>query len=215
MEEGYLAEIAADGISGFKQASKGQFDLLIVDWRLPGMSGKDLVLRLRSEQNQTPALLLTALNDVHHRVMGLDAGADDYLGKPFSFEELLARIRALMRRGAMNDSNDFIRVGPLTIRPQERSASLAETQIDLRSKEYLLLETLARRPGHAFSRTLLCEKVWGAGYAVSDNTIDVTISHLRTGLEAARQSSGSAGINIETIRGTGYRLTFLAEGGRQ
>lgn len=209
-EEGYVVDVAADGESGLDLALANGYDALIVDWRLPGRSGKAVVEALRREGRRYPILMLTALGDVDHRVAGLDAGADDYVSKPFSFEELLARLRALLRRPPLSQQDRKLKTGSLEVDTVRRRALLHDTPLNLRPKEYNLLRLLLRNAGDVLSRTVIAERVWGNALYVSDNAIDVTVSSLRQKLDDAR-SSGEAPSKpvpqIETIRGVGYRLT--------
>ncbi|MDX1384036.1 MAG: response regulator transcription factor [Thermoanaerobaculia bacterium] len=209
-EDGYLVATAADGRTGLREALSGAYDLMIVDWRLPEVDGLSLVRRLRAAGDATPVLMLTALHEVGHRVAGLDAGADDYLAKPFSFEELLARLRALLRRteGRSTDADlppeTEIRVGSLEVDPARRTAAVGGRPLQLRNKEQLLLELLAGRAGSVVPRHAIAERVWGSAFGVTDNAIDITVSTLRAKL---RQGNGPG---IETVRGVGYRLTEYA-----
>lgn len=208
-EEGYDVEVAADGRTGLMKALAENYDVVIVDWRLPGIGGRTLVERLRAGKSLVPVLMLTALRDIDHRVSGLDAGADDYLTKPFSFEELLARLRALRRRmieggDARSSSAASIQAGSLRLDVPRRKAWLGSREIELRSKEYRLLELLARRACEVVSRTVIAERVWGSPFEVTDNAIDVTVSNLRNRLGAA--ADGTETVTIETIRGVGYRF---------
>lgn len=206
-EEGYIVDVAADGTTGEAMALANAYDALIVDWRLPGHDGKTVVERLRAEGRLYPILMLTALGDVDHRVAGLDAGADDYLPKPFKFEELLARLRALLRRPPLAEQALILRAGTLELDTKRRRARLGNTALDLRPKEYALLEDFLRHPDEVLSRTILAERVWGDGYYVSDNVIDVTVSGLRQKLaDAQRRQPGEPAVRIETVRGIGYRL---------
>jgi DNA-binding response OmpR family regulator len=188
-------------------AFSNAYDALIVDWRLPQRDGKTVVEHLREAGREMPILMLTALGDVEHRVAGLDAGADDYLPKPFKFEELLARLRALLRRPPMATQQDVLRLGPLELDTKRREATIDGTPLNLRPKEYGLLEDFLRHPDEVVSRTVLAERVWGDAFYVTDNVIDVTISGLRQKLAEARAASGGAQtVRIETVRGVGYRL---------
>lgn len=211
-EEGYTVDIAADGLEGETLALANAYDALIVDWRLPGRDGRTLIERLREAGRAYPILMLTALGDVEHRVAGLDAGADDYLPKPFKFEELLARLRALLRRPAALAEDPIIRLGPLEIDTRRREARMADYVLDLRPKEYGMLEDLTRHADEVLSRTILAERVWGDAFNVSDNVIDVTVSNLRHKLaEARKESRSTSDILVETVRGVGYRLTHREE----
>ncbi|MFB3132742.1 MAG: DNA-binding response regulator, partial [Rhodothermales bacterium] len=152
-------------------------------------------------------LMLTALGDLEHRVAGLDAGADDYLPKPFKFEELLARLRALLRRPPLATQEQVLHLGTLELDTKRREASLGDARLDLRPKEYALLEDLLRHPDEVLSRTVIAERVWGDPYYVTDNVIDVTVSSLRQKLaEAQPAPRGKQALRIETVRGVGYRL---------
>lgn len=208
-EEGFRVDVAADGIEGESLALTNAYDALVVDWRLPGQDGKTIVERVRAAGRKTPIIMLTALADVEHRVAGLDAGADDYLPKPFKFEELLARLRALMRRPPLAVQDEQLRLGPIEFDARRRRVSYGTVQLDLRPKEFALLEDLLRHPDEVISRTVLAERVWGDAFFVSDNVIDVTVSGLRQKLSDARTSAGDDPVvQIETVRGVGYRLTL-------
>jgi two-component system OmpR family response regulator len=214
-EEGYRVDWAADAEEGQRLALAHAYDAYVVDWRLPKGDGKAVVEALRAAGVDRPVLMLTALADVEHRVAGLDAGADDYLPKPFAFEELVARLRALGRRAAPDGPGRALRLGPLEADGVRRLAMLdgpggAET-LNLRPKEYALLEALLeaalRELDPAMSRAAIAERVWGDALYVTDNALDVTVSGLRQKLDDARRATGAADAPwIETIRGVGYRL---------
>ncbi|MEX0820774.1 MAG: response regulator transcription factor [Rhodothermales bacterium] len=208
-EEGYAVDVAADGRDGLMRALAEDYDVLIVDWRLPRLDGRTLIERLRGANRRMPILMLTARRDVGDRVAGLDAGADDYLTKPFSFEELLARLRALHRRAdAYDRSTDALRAdlvaGPLRMDVARRTAWLGEQELELRTKEFRLLELLIRRSDEVVTRTVIAERVWGSAFDVTDNAIDVTVSTLRSRLNGSTDPGGA--VRIETVRGVGYRL---------
>lgn len=207
-EEGFQVDLAANGRDGETLARSGLYEVLIVDWRLPEQDGPTLLARLRAAGHTVPALMLTALTDVESRVAGLDAGADDYLGKPFAFAELLARIRALARRAGRVAPPALLRAGPLEVDGRRRVALLGGVPVDLRPKEFALLELLATHAGAVASRAHIAEHVWGDDF-VSDNALDVTVSSLRTHLAAAaaRSGTGRPAVEIETVRGIGYRLS--------
>ena len=213
-EEGYAVDLAQDGVEGKTQALSAEYDVLIVDWRLPRMDGRTLVERLRTQGYARPILMLTALRDIDHKVAGLDAGADDYLTKPFSFEELLARLRALLRRiPSMTPSGaDFqpvhLSAGSLEMDTARRQVRYNQITLHLRTKEYQLLELLLRRQGEVLSRSVIAERVWGSVYDVTDNAIDVTVSGLRQKLFAVEAQNGT--VTVETIRGVGYTLRITA-----
>jgi DNA-binding response OmpR family regulator len=211
-EEGYLVDWTTNGKDGLTEALTGPYDVLIVDWRLPGMDGRTLVEQLRSEGSPTPVLMLTALQDVDHRVAGLDAGADDYLTKPFSFEELLARLRALTRRAEQEAASPgtektHLKAGALTMDTARRTVRYGAEPLDLRPKAFRLLELLLRQKGTVVTRTTIAERVWGSLYDVTANAIDVTISSLRQALQDAEITGEALSrVTIETERGVGYRL---------
>jgi two-component system OmpR family response regulator len=212
-EEGYRVNWTKDGRDGLTEALAGSYDILIVDWRLPGIDGRTLIERLRDEGDTTPVLMLTALQDVDHRVAGLDAGADDYLTKPFSFEELLARLRALARRSGRESSSPdtqktHLKAGALTMDTARRAVRYGPSSLDLRPKAYRLLELLLRQKETVVTRTTIAERVWGSPYDVTANAIDVTVSSLRQALQDADLTGQSLStVSIETERGVGYRLT--------
>lgn len=210
-EEGYRVDWAGDAEEGERLALQNAYDALVVDWRLPKGDGKRLVEAVRAAGVDRPVLMLTALGDVEHRVAGLEAGADDYLTKPFAFEELVARLRALARRPPLVEQDPTVRVGPLEVDGARRVATLtgphgSET-LNLRPKEVALLEAFARSPNAVLSRAVIAERVWGDALYVTDNALDVTVSGLRQTLDAARRTTGATDTPwIETIRGVGYRL---------
>ncbi|GAB5550213.1 MAG: response regulator transcription factor [Sandaracinaceae bacterium] len=215
-EEGFRVDVAVDAEEGERLALANGYDAFVVDWRLPKGDGKTLVERIRAEGREEPVLMLTALSDVEHRVAGLDAGADDYLPKPFAFEELVARLRALLRRPPLSDQERTITVGPLRLDGERRKVTMTgsrgEAVLNLRPKEYAMLEVFLRSADAALSRTVLAERVWGDALFVTDNALDVTISGLRQRLDDAIKTSGAEGAPwIETLRGVGYRLVPGAE----
>ena len=215
-EEGYRVDVAGDAEAGEERALENAYDAFVVDWRLPRGDGKTLVERIRAEGKDQPVLMLTALSDVEHRVAGLDAGADDYLPKPFAFEELVARLRALLRRPPLSDQERTVTVGPLTLDGERRKVTMVgpkgEAVLNLRPKEYAMLEVFMRSADAVLSRTVLAERVWGDALFVTDNALDVTVSGLRQRLADAEKTSGAEEApGIETIRGVGYRLVPGAE----
>jgi len=203
--EGYLIDVAGDGFEGELLAEENAYDALIVDWRLPKQDGKILIEHHRASGKSTPILMLTALDDIEHRVAGLDAGADDYLAKPFSFEELLARLRALLRRPHGLERSTVYREGELVMNTERREVTWMGEVILLRPKEYALLELLLRNKDSVISRTTIAEKVWGSIVYVTDNVIDVTVSSLRQKFRDI-VTGNAHGITIDTVRGVGYRL---------
>jgi DNA-binding response OmpR family regulator len=181
-----------------------RYDAMIVDWLLPEMNGPELIEDLRDEGYSTPILMLTVRDSVEDRVKGLESGADDYLTKPFSMEEVQARVRALLRRPAEWADIDEITVGPLQVDSARQEARMSGKILDLRKKEFDLLRLLADREPNVVSRTVIAERVWGSEF-VSDNSIDVTVSGLRKKLEGAKNGEGHD-MRLETVRGVGYRL---------
>lgn len=208
-EEGYTVDVAADGRTGEAMALANAYDALVVDWRLPGQDGKTVIERVRAAGRAYPILMLTALDDVEHRVAGLDAGADDYLPKPFVFEELLARLRALLRRPPLVAQQNRLQVGPVELDVRRRQVTVAGESLNLRPKEFALLELFLRDPEVAHARTVIAERVWGDPFYVSDNAIDVTISGLRQKLDEAQAAAAGPRVQVETVRGVGYRLVVI------
>ena len=204
-EEGYAVDVAATGEDGLARVRATEYDAVVLDVMLPGMNGLETCRRLREGGVWTPVLVLTARDAVEDRVAGLDTGADDYLTKPFSFAELLARLRALVRRGA-GERPSVLRVGDLELDPAARRVRRADTEIPLSSKEFALLETLMRRSGEVLSRFQLLEHAWDYAYENRSNVVDVYIRYLR---EKVDRPFGRR--SIETVRGAGYRLR--ADGG--
>ena len=198
-EEGYNAEVYSDGRSALACALSEPFELLIVDWMLPDIDGLKLIRRLRVAEVGVPVLMLTARGQIEDRVEGLDAGADDYLPKPFAFPELLARVRALTRRAPVESADPVIRVGDVTLDPTRHVVRRGEERIALTAKEFALLATLLRRPGQVFTRSMLLDTVWGGTAEVYTNVVDLCISHLRKKLDHTGEPS-----RIRTVRGVGY-----------
>ncbi|MCI0686891.1 MAG: response regulator transcription factor [Sporichthyaceae bacterium] len=199
-EEGYAVDLADRGRDGLWLATENSYDVILLDLMLPDLDGLAICRRLREAGVWSPVLILTARDAVVDRVSGLDAGADDYLVKPFSFAELFARLRALGRRGAAARPT-VLRVGDLVLSPAGRRVTRAGTAIELTAKEFALLECLMRHPGDVLTRTRLIEHVWDFAYDGDSNVVDVYIRYLRQKIDRpfGRQS-------IETVRGSGYRL---------
>jgi DNA-binding response OmpR family regulator len=199
-EEGYAVEAEANGRQALLRALAGEFDLLIVDWMLPELSGVQLVKRLRAAEVGTPAILLTAWDQIEDRVEGLDAGANDYLPKPFAFPELLARVRALTR-GPWGEEKEgaVMKAGDVTLDPVRHVVRHGGEAVDLTVKEFALLATLLQRPGQVFTRSVLLDTVWGASPDVYANVVDLYISYLRKKLDSIGDAS-----HIRTVRGVGY-----------
>ena len=199
-EEGIAVDVAGRGEDAVWMAGSTEYDVLVLDVMLPGLDGFEVCRRLRADEVWTPVLMLTARDAVEDRVAGLDGGADDYLVKPFSFDELLARLRALARRGSA-ERPAVLEAGNLHLDPATRRASRGDVEIALSQKEYALLETLMGRPGVALSRLQLLEHAWDDTYENRSNVIDVYIRYLREKIDRPFGTD-----TIETVRGVGYRL---------
>ncbi len=199
-EEGFAVDHVASGEDATWMANENDFDAIVLDVLLPGMDGFEVCQRIREQGRWAPILMLTAKDAVHDRVRGLDAGADDYLTKPFSFAELLARLRALVRRGA-GERPAVLVVDDLTLDPASHEVRRGDVQVDLTAKEFSLLEYLMRHPREALSRTNLIEHVWDFGFDGDFNIVEVYIRHLREKIDRPFGLD-----SIETIRGVGYRL---------
>ncbi len=203
--EGMAVDVASTGEEAVPRASATDYDAIVLDLMLPGIDGFEVCRRLRLGEVESPILMLTARDSVRDRVAGLDRGADDYLTKPFSYAELLARLRALFRRGQTRREVE-LRVGSLRLDPATRRAWRGEAEIDLTAKEFAVLETLMRRPGEVLSRYALLEHAWDYDYENRSNIVDSYIRFLRKKVD---QPFGTS--SIETVRGSGYRLR--ADGG--
>jgi two-component system, OmpR family, response regulator len=199
-EEGYAIDIAERGEDALWMAKAAPYDAILLDVMLPGADGFEVCRRLRSGGVWSPVLMLTARDGVDDRVVGLDAGADDYLAKPFSFDELLARIRALIRR-APGERPVVVEVGDLRLDPGSRRAWRGDVELDLSPKEFALLELFLRRPGKVLSRSELLDGAWDMSYERRSNIVDVYVRYLRDKVD---RPFGCA--SIETVRGLGYRL---------
>jgi DNA-binding response OmpR family regulator len=198
--EGYEVQVAHDGLTGLTLARESKPDLILLDWMLPGMSGVDLCRRLRNTGDLVPVILLTARDDVGDRVAGLDAGADDYVVKPFNIEELLARIRANLRR--TQDSNpDKLQFEDLSLDRGTREVHRGKRAIELTAKEFDLLEYLLSHPRQVITRDQILEQVWGYDFMGDSNIIEVYVRYLRLKLEAEGEKR-----LIQTVRGVGYAL---------
>jgi DNA-binding response OmpR family regulator len=198
--EGYRVTVAPNGMDGLSMAREMQPDLLILDWLMPGLSGVDVCMRLRSTGMQAPIILLTAKDEIPDRVTGLNAGADDYVTKPFSIEELLARVKAHLRR-VHPESPDRLEFEDLTLNSITREVYRDRQLIQLTAKEFDLLELLMRHPRQVLTRDQILEKVWGYDFMGESNIIEVYVRALRIKLEA-----GHLKRLIHTIRGVGYVL---------
>jgi len=200
-ESGYVVDIASDGREGLFRATEGSYDLIVADRQLPHFDGLSVVAMLRKSGKLTPVLILSALGSVDDRIEGLRAGGDDYLAKPFAFGELLARIEALLRRGNLPAVTTRIRVGDLELDLLGRLVTRGGQPIDVTSKEFQLLEFLARRAGQVVTRTMLLEAVWDLHFDPQTNVIDVHISRLRAAIDKDFEKP-----LLHTVRGAGYVL---------
>ena len=205
-EEGFVVDVAATGEGGEDRAAVDEYDAIVLDWLLPDKDGLAVCRALRAREVSTPILMLTARDSVADRVSGLSTGADDYLTKPFAFAEVLARIKALLRRSRVTQP-PVLKVGDLTLDPARRRAARGGVPITLTPKEYAILEVLMRSSGELVSRTRLTERVWDEASEVLDNLVDVHVSHLRKKLER-----GGGSPLIQTVRGLGYRLSLSSSG---
>ncbi|MBX3091285.1 MAG: response regulator transcription factor [Cryobacterium sp.] len=203
--DGYEVTVVSNGVDALIAQSGARFAVAVVDVMLPGMSGFELCRRLRESAPSMRTLLLTARNSVEDRVFGLDAGADDYLTKPFAFAELGARIRALLRR----DATELIAVfGPLVIDTIAHVASLGTRKLSLSPKEFELLRFLSLRAGTAASRDQILDEVWGGTHNIDPNIVDQYVSYLRRKLSSG--ADAASGVEIRTVRGEGFRLEEVA-----
>jgi two-component system, OmpR family, response regulator len=200
VEAGHQPTLTCDGPTALARARAGGFDVLLLDWMLPGLEGPQVVATLRAEGHATPALLLTARTATDDRVSGLDAGADDYLSKPFEVKELLARLRALHRRGSAG-AVTALRAGDLVLDPDARTAHRGGQKVELSAREYDILALLLTRAGQCVSRYTILDEVWDGETDLRSNTIDVHVKSLRDKIDRpfARHA-------IQTVRGAGYRL---------
>ncbi|GLL02537.1 DNA-binding response regulator [Dactylosporangium matsuzakiense] len=194
--EGFAVDVAGDGPNGLEMARHGGYDAVILDIMLPGLSGYRVVQTLRAEKNWVPVLMLSAKDGEYDQADGLDCGADDYLTKPFSYVVLVARLRALLRRGAP-ERPSVLTVGELSLDPARRRVMSAGEEIVLTAREYALLEYLMRRPGQVVSKTELLDHVWDASIDTAPNAVEVYVGYLRRKLGRDL---------LETVRGAGYRL---------
>ncbi len=198
--ENYEVTLAAEGFSGLSTAREVKPDLILLDWMLPGISGPEICRRLRQTGDKVPIILLTAKDDVSDRVTGLDAGADDYVIKPFSIEELLARVRASLRRDSEEDG-DMLQFDDLTLNRSTREVFRGKRLIELTAKEFDLLEYLLAHPRQVLTRDQILERVWGYDFMGDSNIIEVYVRYLRLKLEEQKEIR-----LIQTVRGVGYVL---------
>ncbi|MEV1331645.1 response regulator transcription factor [Micromonospora costi] len=194
--EGFAVDVASNGPAGLDAARGGGYDAMILDVMLPGFSGYELVRRLRAEEHWLPVLMLSAKDGEYDQADGLDCGADDYLTKPFSYVVLLARLRALLRRGAP-ERPAVLTVGDLRLDPARRRVTRGDVEVALTAREYALLDYLMRRPGEVVSKIELLDHVWDASVETAPNAVEVYVGYLRRKIGRER---------LETVRGAGYRL---------
>ena len=199
-EEGYAVDVATTGTDGLWAGTENPYDAIVLDVMLPELDGFEVCRQLRSRGRWAPVLMLTARDDVSDRVQGLDAGADDYLVKPFSFSELLARVRALVRRGA-GERPVELAVGDLRLDPATRRVHRDQSEVALTPKEFALLELFMRHPGEVLTRTRILEHVWDFAFGGDSNVVDVYVRYLREKVDRPFDRA-----SIETVRGSGYRL---------
>jgi two-component system, OmpR family, response regulator len=198
--EGLVVDLAGEGQEAIRKADATEYDAIVLDVMMPGLDGFETLRRLRADGVWVPVLMLTARDAVEDRVRGLDGGADDYLTKPFSLAELLARLRALVRRGPI-ERPSVLAVGDLQLDPASREVRRGDVEIELSAREFALLETLMRRPGQVFSQLQLLEAAWDLGYEQRSNVVEVYVRYLREKIDRPFGVS-----SIETVRGVGYRL---------
>jgi len=199
--ERYAVDVCHDGQQGWDTANTYEYDLIILDLMLPGMSGSEILEKIRRKNSSGPILILTARDSMSDKVENCERGADDYLTKPFAFAELLVRIKALLRRGPVNRSS-VLRVGDLEIDRLSQKVKRAGKKVDLTGKEYALLEYLATHPGRVFSRTMIIEHVWDQSFQGLTNIVDVYVRHLREKIDDPFEDK-----LLHTVRGVGYSLT--------
>lgn len=199
--QGYAVDVFNDGQQGYFQAATENYDLILLDIGLPTMDGLQICTALRQEGNSTPILMLTARDDTADKIVGLDGGADDYLVKPFQVDELLARIRSLLRRGKSDPV--ILKVGSLQLNPATKQVSRQDTIIDLSAREYALLEFFMRHPKHILSKQQLLDHVWGGEVDPFSNVIDVYMGYLRNKIDRPFPDQPAL---ITTVKGLGYKI---------
>ncbi|MGA2174492.1 MAG: response regulator transcription factor [Verrucomicrobiota bacterium] len=201
----FAVDISSDGQSGLEMAKACNYDLIVLDLKLPGLGGTEVLKRIRQHGSKMPILILTAHADTAEKVANFEAGADDYLTKPFAFEELLVRVKALFRRGGVDPSN-VLRVGDLEIDRASQQVRRAGKKIELTSKEYSLLEYLVSNAGRVLSRTMIVEHVWDESFQGLTNIVDVYVRHLRSKVDDPNPKK-----LIQTVRGVGYSISDEAQ----
>ncbi len=199
--QGFAVDAAADGRSGLELATAYNYDLIVLDLMLPGLSGTEVLQQIRRTDQRVPILMLTARDAIADKVQHLEAGADDYLTKPFAFVELMARVKALLRRGSVERPN-VLRVADLEIDRLSQQVRRSGQRIELTAKEYALLEYLAANAGRVLSRTMIIDHVWDQSFEGATNIVDVYVRHLR-----AKVDEGHAEKLIRTVRGVGYKIS--------
>ena len=199
-EENYAVDLCTDGARGIELGASGSYDLIVVDLMIPEVPGLEVIRRLRAEKITAPVLILTALSQTDQKVKGLDAGADDYLTKPFAIDELLARVRALLRRGS-TDAPSVLQVDDLILNPATRDVTRGGQRLELTAKEYALLEYFMRNTGRVLTRPMIAEHVWNLDFDTFTNVIDVYVNYLRNKVDKGRPRK-----LIQTVRGSGYVL---------
>jgi two-component system response regulator MprA len=199
--EGYEVDLAADGAEALDAVAAGGPDLLVLDVAMPNVDGLEVARRLRTEGNRVPILMLTARDAVDDRVAGLDAGADDYVVKPFALEELFARVRALSRRSGASDGRSILHFADLALDPATHEVRRGDRAIELTRTEFLLLELFLLNPRQVLTRSLIFERVWGFDFGPTSNSLEVYVGYLRRKTEA-----GGEPRLIHTVRGVGYAL---------
>jgi two-component system, OmpR family, response regulator len=200
-EAGYAVDVAATGPEALKTALEGTFDAAVIDVMLPGLDGLSLIEQMRAKRIHTPVLILSARHSVDDRVKGLQAGGDDYLTKPFAFAELLARVQALLRRAGGAAEPTRLVAGDLTLDLLSRKVERAGKPLDLRPREFALLEYFMRHPGRVLSKTMILSHVWGYSFDPGTNVVDVLVSRLRDKVDREFDTK-----RIHTVRGAGYVL---------
>lgn len=200
-QESHIVDVVYSGTEGLARAESDVYDALVLDVMLPGIDGLEVARRLRADHSALPILMLTARDALHDRLRGFDAGADDYLTKPFAFEEMLARLRAITRRSGRPVEEDKLAVGDLVLDRRAHEVIRGNRPIELSPKEFALLEYLMRHPGQVLSRTLILERVWDYGFDSFANVVDATIRRLRRAVDEGFETP-----LIHTVRGVGYKI---------
>ncbi len=200
-EERHVVDLVEDGLAAEERAYSNDYDVIVLDVMLPGLNGIDVCRRIREHEVDTPILMLTAREGTGDRVAGLDVGADDYITKPFSFDELLARMRAVVRRGRSKVFSAVLRYGPLELDPRDHTVRVSGQRVDLTATEYRVLEQLLLRPETVVSREQLAERVWGHDLDPGSNVVEVYIGYLRKKLQVHDPEP-----LVHTVRGLGYML---------